>query len=90
MSADRAERALLRHVVATIAYHGGKAIRDLPAGVEAFRPAPGSRSPLEILAHVNDLVDWAGKKDVLIHLYGKTEPRPGRKMGHVTRLTGRA
>jgi len=59
MSADRAERALLRHVVATIAYRGGKAIRDLPAGVESFRPAPGSRSPLEILAHVNDLVDWA-------------------------------
>ncbi|MDO6964966.1 5-(carboxyamino)imidazole ribonucleotide synthase [Rhizobium alvei] len=33
--------------------------------------------------------EWARQKDVLIHLYGKTEPRPGRKMGHVTRLTGR-
>jgi 5-(carboxyamino)imidazole ribonucleotide synthase len=33
--------------------------------------------------------DWARQKDVLIHLYGKTEPRPGRKMGHITRLTGR-
>jgi hypothetical protein len=59
MSADRSERALLRHVVATLAYRGGKAIRGLPAGVESFRPAPGSRSPLEILAHVNDLFDWA-------------------------------
>jgi len=25
-----------------------------------------------------------------LHLYGKTHPRPGRKMGHVTRLSGRA
>ena len=24
-----------------------------------------------------------------VHLYGKTEPRRGRKMGHVTRLTAR-
>ena len=23
-----------------------------------------------------------------LHLYGKSEPRPGRKMGHVTRLIG--
>jgi len=22
-----------------------------------------------------------------VHIYGKGEPRPGRKMGHVTRLT---
>lgn len=33
--------------------------------------------------------DWSRQSDVLIHLYGKTEARPGRKMGHVTRLTGR-
>jgi 5-(carboxyamino)imidazole ribonucleotide synthase len=38
---------------------------------------------------INDLGNWALEKDVLIHLYGKTEPRPGRKMGHITRLTGR-
>jgi len=25
-----------------------------------------------------------------LHLYGKTEIRPGRKMGHVTRLTPRS
>jgi 5-(carboxyamino)imidazole ribonucleotide synthase len=38
---------------------------------------------------IHAVADWAREKDVLIHLYGKTEPRPGRKMGHVTRLTGR-
>jgi 5-(carboxyamino)imidazole ribonucleotide synthase len=26
--------------------------------------------------------------DVMLHLYGKAEARPGRKMGHFTRLTG--
>ena len=31
--------------------------------------------------------DWAtvfGQRDIHLHLYGKTEPRPGRKMGHLT------
>jgi 5-(carboxyamino)imidazole ribonucleotide synthase len=37
---------------------------------------------------INEVANWALEKDVLIHLYGKTEPRPGRKMGHITRLTG--
>ena len=33
--------------------------------------------------------DWAGassRSDVKIHLYGKSEPRAGRKMGHLTAL----
>ncbi len=35
------------------------------------------------------LPQWLSTKDVLVHLYGKTESRPGRKMGHVTALNGR-
>ncbi|RFB90132.1 5-(carboxyamino)imidazole ribonucleotide synthase [Rhizobium leguminosarum bv. trifolii] len=31
--------------------------------------------------------DWLKRSDTLVHLYGKTEWRPGRKMGHVTTLT---
>ncbi|QIO60032.1 5-(carboxyamino)imidazole ribonucleotide synthase [Rhizobium leguminosarum] len=31
--------------------------------------------------------DWLRRPDTLAHLYGKTEWRPGRKMGHVTTLT---
>ena len=38
---------------------------------------------------IDEVAALALEKDVLIHLYGKTEPRPGRKMGHFTRLTGR-
>jgi 5-(carboxyamino)imidazole ribonucleotide synthase len=37
---------------------------------------------------INEVAALAAQKDVLIHLYGKSEPRPGRKMGHYTRLTG--
>ncbi|NWJ24190.1 5-(carboxyamino)imidazole ribonucleotide synthase [Rhizobium sp. RM] len=35
---------------------------------------------------VNDVPRWLSEKDCLVHLYGKTEARPGRKMGHVTQL----
>jgi len=27
---------------------------------------------------------WNEQKDVFIHMYGKTESRPNRKLGHVT------
>ncbi|ANM12203.1 MULTISPECIES: 5-(carboxyamino)imidazole ribonucleotide synthase [unclassified Rhizobium] len=30
---------------------------------------------------------WLKRSDTMVHLYGKTEWRPGRKMGHVTTLT---
>lgn len=38
---------------------------------------------------LNAVPDWLSQSDSLVHLYGKTEARPGRKMGHVTHLTGR-
>lgn len=50
---------LLRHTLATLAYRGGKALRGAPASFSAFRPAPGSRSAGEILAHIGDLLEWA-------------------------------
>ena len=39
---------------------------------------------------VKRLPDLLRQPATLVHLYGKTEVRPGRKMGHVTRLTGPA
>ncbi len=38
---------------------------------------------------IETVTDWMAKKNTLVHLYGKSEARPGRKMGHVTQLTGR-
>jgi hypothetical protein len=57
--ATDAARELLRHTLATVAYRGGKAVRNAPAGFGEFRVAEGVRTPGEILAHVGDLFDWA-------------------------------
>jgi 5-(carboxyamino)imidazole ribonucleotide synthase len=38
----------------------------------------------------DDIDEWAtllGDSDAHVHLYGKDEARPGRKMGHVTRVS---
>lgn len=49
----------LRHVLATLAYRAAKALRNAPQDFSTFRPAAGSRSAGEILAHLGDLLDWA-------------------------------
>jgi hypothetical protein len=51
-------RALLRHTLATLAYRGGKVLRDAPPHFAGYPIAPGSRTPARILAHVGDLLDW--------------------------------
>jgi hypothetical protein len=51
--------ALLRHALATLAYRGGKAMKDAPAGFSGFAASPGSRTPGQIQAHLGDLLDWA-------------------------------
>ena len=53
------EREFLRHAVATLAYRGGKVLRDAPEGFASFRIGEKTRTPGEILAHINDLLDWA-------------------------------
>jgi hypothetical protein len=51
-------RQLLRHTLATLAYRGGKALRDAPAGFAEFQAGEGLRTPGQILAHLGDLLDW--------------------------------
>ena len=53
------KREMLRHCVATLAYRGGKAVRGAPEGLAGFSAGAGLRTPLQILAHVGDLLDWA-------------------------------
>ena len=50
---------LMRHAVATVAYRGGKALRGAPPEFAEFRLDAASRTPVEILAHMGDLFDWA-------------------------------
>jgi hypothetical protein len=53
------KRELLRHTLATVAYRGGKAVRNAPARFAEFHAGEGVRTPGQILAHVGDLFDWA-------------------------------
>src|SRR6185369_12674516 len=53
------KRELLRHTVATLAYRGGKAVRDADDSFAAFKASETTRTPVQILAHIGDLFDWA-------------------------------
>lgn len=53
------KRLLLRHIVATVAYRGGKTLRDAPASFATYGGAESPRTPAKILAHIGDLYDWA-------------------------------
>src|SRR5580692_6912782 len=52
-------RQLLRHTVATVAYRGGKALRDAPESFATFALGDSPRTSAKILAHMGDLFDWA-------------------------------
>lgn len=52
-------RELLRHSVATVAYRAAKATRNAPAGFADFRAGADVRTPIQIVAHMGDLYDWA-------------------------------
>lgn len=53
------EVALLRHMLATIAYRGGKTLRDAPADFATFQAPGAANTPIVLLAHMGDLIEWA-------------------------------
>jgi 5-(carboxyamino)imidazole ribonucleotide synthase len=63
-----------------------RAVCGLPPGsAEFYRPAAMANLLGDIWA--NGEPDWAAAladPRVKLHLYGKADPRPGRKMGHLT------
>ena len=55
---------MLRHTLATLAYRAAKTLRDAPPEFSDFRAESvlglgPARTPVEILAHMGDLFDWA-------------------------------
>jgi hypothetical protein len=54
-----ATRAVLRHLVATLAYRASKVIRDAPPGFGQRVFGTATRQPLTIVAHMADLMEWA-------------------------------
>jgi hypothetical protein len=51
------KRELLRHTLATVAYRAARALDGAPEDFGDF--AGAGRKPVEILAHMGDLFDWA-------------------------------
>jgi len=50
---------MLRHALATLAYRAAKMLRASPPGFEHFRAAPTTRTAVQIVAHMADLLEWA-------------------------------
>lgn len=53
------EDRLLRHFLASIAYHASKAIRDAPPGYPELDAGMGVRTPRQILHHVTGVLCYA-------------------------------
>lgn len=56
MSVLDSKRELLRHLLATVAFRGGNALRDAPENFAQLRAGDETRSAGEILAHIGDLI----------------------------------
>jgi hypothetical protein len=50
-------RQFLRHANATLAYRGSKALRGAPPEFAHFKASPTTRTPLQILTHIGDLLE---------------------------------
>ncbi len=51
-------REAVRHLLAVIAYRVSKSVRGAPGEYATFKASPTTRTPVEILAHMGDLMDW--------------------------------
>ena len=72
-------RDFLRHTLATIAYRAAKAEREAAPSFADFQIGHGARTPVQLVAHLGDLFDWAltlvqGKWD-----YKQSTPQQWRK-----------
>lgn len=59
MDMTTSARELLRHTVATVAYRGSKVLCDAPETFANYKADESSRTPVQIVAHMGDLFDWA-------------------------------
>lgn len=56
------DREILRHATAVIAYRGAKTLRGAPPEFAHFKASPSTRTPLEILAHLGDLLEVSARR----------------------------
>ena len=67
------KRELLRHTLATVAYRAARALEGAPDHFAGFDGA--GRMPVQILAHMGDLFDWALSAAVGQERWHATQPR---------------
>src|SRR5262249_2019354 len=76
---DTQEIALLRHTLATVAYRAGKVLRDAPESFANCVCGDGGRTPVQSLAHMGDLYDWAFSLVSGNQVWKDSEPLPWEK-----------
>ncbi len=81
---ENPKREFLRHSLATLAYRGNRTLTGAPEGFGDFRPAEGTRSAAEILAHIGDLLDWAIALSQGRHEWRESLPMPW--LGEIQRV----
>ena len=52
---------LVRHLLATLAYRGGKALRGAPDSFGEFRVGDSGWAAIGIASHLGDLLDWSAE-----------------------------
>ncbi len=67
------KRELLRHTLATVAYRAARALEGAPDHFAGF--AGAGRMPVQILAHMGDLFDWALSVAIGQERWHATQPR---------------
>jgi 5-(carboxyamino)imidazole ribonucleotide synthase len=99
-ASEGASRALLVNEIAPRVHNSGHwtldgaTVSQFEQHVRAVAGWPLARAlrhgPIEMTnligAEVDDYAEWLTVPGASVHLYGKGTPRPGRKMGHVTRV----
>ena len=82
---------LVRSLWETILMTGASGIISLVAGLPLGSPERHSDCVMENLIgdDVQRVPELLAEPDLMLHLYGKAEARPGRKMGHFTRISRR-
>ncbi len=89
MDEATAKDRLLLATLANVPFDGWS-IAALRAGARAAGIAEAEAVMKNLIGRdVDRWRDYIGDPTAKLHLYGKTEARPGRKMGHVTRLIAR-
>jgi hypothetical protein len=67
-------RQLLRHTVAALAYRAARTLNDAPDHFAGY--AAAGRTPVQILAHMGDLFDWALSISFGQEQWNTTQVRP--------------